>query len=107
MNSLADLNSTYVVYGDIQHKGLGEPVLTTATVNGSGLQLASGREKKQDSPLHGFNGVFLQKYFTRPDAEMMQHINFVFVSRMFEGGGPTVTKNLVSVTAWDQEQVCS
>lgn len=26
MNSLADLNSTYVVHGDTQHKGLGEPV---------------------------------------------------------------------------------
>lgn len=58
-----------------------------------GFQLASGGKKKQDSPLHGFNGVFLQKYFTRPDAEMMQHINFVFLSRMFEGGGPTVTAN--------------
>lgn len=46
MNSLADLNRTYVVYGDIQHKGLGEPVLTTATVDGSGLSASFRGEEK-------------------------------------------------------------
>lgn len=46
-DSLADSNTSCMAQGDTRHKGAGEPVLTTATVDGRGLELALGERENR------------------------------------------------------------
>lgn len=60
-DSLADSNTSSMAQGDTRHKGAGEPVLTTATVDGRGLELALGGRENRTQHCIAFVGHFYRK----------------------------------------------